>query len=124
MTTDSRVEFHGWVFRDADGVVDRAVAEVADALSEETHDRIQQRFGRVLRNPTGHLASQVAVDRRAAHQFIVDDGGVVYGSWIEGTGSRNASTRFKGYRTYREVAQQMDADGPRIAAEVLNRVLR
>lgn len=123
MTTDARVEFHGWVFHDHEGIVDRALEEVTDAVSIEAHDRIQQRFNRVLRNPTGYLASRVRVDRRSAHQFVVDDGGVIYGPWIEGTGSRNRTTRFKGYRTYRLISQELEADGPGIAQQVLSREL-
>lgn len=38
----------------------------------------------------------------------IDDGGVVYGPWLEGTGSRNASTRFKGYRSFRRTAQWLN----------------
>ena len=35
----------------------------------------------------------------------IDDGGVVYGPWLEGIGSRNATTRFKGYQMFRKTAQ-------------------
>ena len=38
----------------------------------------------------------------------IDDGNVVYGPWLEGNGSRNATTRFKGYASFRRVAQWLN----------------
>ena len=37
----------------------------------------------------------------------IDDGNVVYGPWLEGISSRNQSTRFKGYASFRRTAQWM-----------------
>lgn len=57
--------------------------------------------------------------RRNVHMVLqgtrsqIDDSGVVYGPWLEGTGSRNEKSRFKGYSTFRRGAQwlQEKADG-------------
>jgi hypothetical protein len=38
-----------------------------------------------------------------------------YGPWLEGTGSRNDTTRFKGYHAFRQAAQQLDASAEVIA---------
>ena len=38
----------------------------------------------------------------------IDDGGVRYGPWLEGTSSRNNTTRFKGYGTFRKVGQELE----------------
>jgi hypothetical protein len=38
----------------------------------------------------------------------IDDGGVVYGPWLEGTSTRNATTRFKGYASFRRTAQWLN----------------
>jgi hypothetical protein len=38
---------------------------------------------------------------------IIYDGNVVYGPWLEGIGSRNATTRFKGYGVYRQTASYL-----------------
>ena len=40
-------------------------------------------------------------------QGLITDGGVIYGSWLEGTSSRNVTTRFKGYASFRKTAQWM-----------------
>ena len=40
-----------------------------------------------------------------AVETIVTSGNAMYGPWLEGTGSRNATTRFKGYHGYRLASQ-------------------
>lgn len=35
----------------------------------------------------------------------IDDGNVIYGPWLEGVSSRNKTTRFKGYHSFRLTAQ-------------------
>lgn len=117
------VQFHGWFFTDEDREMSNLMEKVTDRVSDEAHDRIQERFDAVLKNPTGHLASRVSIERRTRSEFVVTDGGVIYGPWIEGTGSRNSTTRFKGYHTYREVAQRLEADAQDIAEEVIRREL-
>lgn len=59
---------------------------------------------------------------------IIHDGGVVYGPWLEGTSGRNQTTRFKGYRSFRQTAQYMQGLVPALsqkwahrAVEALNR---
>ena len=38
----------------------------------------------------------------------IHDSGVVYGPWLEGTSSRNQTTRFKGYSSFRKVKQWLE----------------
>lgn len=59
--------------------------------------------------------------RRGIHgevkEFLgrIDDAKVIYGPWLEGTGSRNQTTRFKGYASFRRTAQWMQEKAPRVA---------
>ena len=39
----------------------------------------------------------------------ITDGGVIYGSWLEGTSSRNQTTRFKGYASFRRTSQWLQS---------------
>ena len=61
------------------------------------------------RGSTGHY-------RRNVHGKVenlvgrISDGGVVYGPWLEGTGSRNQTTRFKGYASFRKTAQYIQKE--------------
>lgn len=42
-----------------------------------------------------------------------------YGPWLEGTGSRNQTTRFKGYFSFRQATQALDDAAGDIADETL-----
>jgi hypothetical protein len=48
---------------------------------------------------------------------------VIYGPWLEGVGSRNRTTRFKGYFTFRRTAQQLKSRSTAVANGVLRRYL-
>lgn len=43
-----------------------------------------------------------------------------YGPWLEGTGSRNSTTRFKGYGSFRLAGQELDA----VAASIVDKALQ
>lgn len=67
---------------------------------------------------TGSYESHVHADRTVTGA-VVTDGGVIYGAWLEGTSSRNQTTRFKGYAAYRKAAQVLDRHADTIAEKVL-----
>jgi hypothetical protein len=64
--------------------------------------------------------------RRNVHGFQVglfgriSDGGKVYGPWLEGTSSRNATTRFKGYRSFRQTHQWINKNKQKIIRPIIN----
>ena len=74
--------------------------EVGNQVLADWHFNLDQS----IRHPTPYYETQV-------HQFwdtndvVVDDRGVIYGPWLEGTSSRNQTTRFKGYAGLRRAAQ-------------------
>jgi len=49
---------------------------------------------------------------------LITDNGVCYGPWLEGVGSRNETTRFKGYNSFRRTAQWLQDRIADIAAKV------
>ena len=80
-------------------------ADYAQEVDRAVHDRLRQ----VLKHPTGNYERHIQTRKEGGHHDV-DDSNIIYGPWLEGTGSRNApNTRFKGYATFRKVAQ---ADGP------------
>lgn len=44
----------------------------------------------------------------------VNDDNVIYGPWLEGTSSRNQTTRFKGYSAFRKAFQQLERRIPAV----------
>lgn len=94
-----------------------------NAVGDYVVNEIQSELGQVLKNPTGYYKSKIVTNRQA-DDSLVSDSGVVYGPWLEGVGSRNKSTRFKGYATFRRVTQRLKEQSGPIAERVLPKYLR
>ncbi len=95
-----------------DGRAQSTISAFADEseslLAQAGRDLVLVELASVLQNPTGYYESKV----RADDDRVTDDD-VIYGPWLEGTGSRNDDTRFKGYFTFRRVGQRLQADAAR-----------
>src|SRR5882757_3566885 len=87
-----------------DGRAEKAVADACDDTEKQIAtigaSMIRTQFNTVLRTqtPVYRLKNVAAVDPPG---WKIWDQRMIYGPWLEGTGSRNRTTRFKGYRTYR-----------------------
>lgn len=101
----------------------RMLTNVNDIIAQEGVRRVKARLGQVLQNPTGYYESRIQVDRRTQYRGI-SDGGVVYGGWLEGVDSRNKTTRFKGYRTFRIIRQEINRDKERIATPAIEQYIK
>ncbi|GAB3156227.1 hypothetical protein GCM10027258_62340 [Amycolatopsis stemonae] len=73
-----------------------------------------------IRHPTPYYETQITSERSGDDQ-IVHDRGIIYGPWLEGTGSRNRTTRFKGYASFRRAAQTLDAKVPNLLVPIVDR---
>lgn len=58
--------------------------------------------------PTGRWLNSLHGEMTGNLSGTIDDSKLVYGPWIEGVGSRNERTRFKGYATFRHVAGELE----------------
>lgn len=101
----------------------RMIIAINDAIAVEGVNRVKARLRQVLQNPTGFYESNIQVERREVYRGVTD-GGVIYGPWLEGTGSRNKTTRFKGYKTFRTVKQGLDADAEMLAQPYVDDFVR
>jgi hypothetical protein len=103
-------------------VISNAVDEINTDTGQEMYNRVQNRLRSVLQHPSGHYQSMVTTDL-SANSVAVTDGGVIYGSWLEGTSSRNSSTNFKGYGTFRKIQKEMQSDAPKQADKIIGRAV-
>src|SRR5258708_5144784 len=102
----------------ANAEVGRFLTAAERAVTEEGVRIVRSELSRVLRHPTGCSGSRLTT-APSGSGYAVPDQGVWYGPWLAGTGSRNRTTRFKGYQHWRRATQRLE----RLSAEVANRVL-
>ena len=58
--------------------------------------------------PATHVFENNVEVERISDSHLVHANQVVYGPWLEGTSSRNQSSRFKGYHLFRKAAQDTE----------------
>lgn len=108
LAVDFEIVISGPLFN---GEAAAAVQDFCDALEYELGDEgvrlIHEHLRTVLRHPTGNYDRHIR-DRSTTRGQAITDSRMVYGPWLEGTGERNRSTRFKGYSTFRIAAGQLD----------------
>lgn len=118
MVTTSGPIFSG----EASRILDRMTEEIAAEVGKVAEQDVHHRLGQVLRHPTGKYQRRVRVQVQGT-KAVVDDQRSVYGPWLEGTGSRNARSRFKGYATFRKTLQQVQSKSGAIAEQVVARTI-
>lgn len=110
-----------------DGRADRAYHDfsrkVAEEVADEGQKMVTDRLHEVIRHPTGYYESHIQVQVQSELNRVITDGGIVYGSWLEGESERNRTTRFKGYRTFRLITQELDKKSGEIAERILPRYI-
>lgn len=85
----------------ADPIVRAFRAEAVETVAAMGVNELHARLRRRLKNPTGRYQARIVTDLQV-NDRVITDRGVVYGPWLEGTSRRNQTTRFKGYRTFRQ----------------------
>lgn len=102
-----------------DGRAERKLAEMRDEIGRRVSragaSMIRSELSKVLRVETPHYRL-MNESQRIPPDYRIWDSNVIYGNWLEGTGSRNfPKTRFKGYATYRRTFHQIEARAQVIA---------
>lgn len=96
--------------------IDRACDTIAHDLASQASSYVHQFCNESFRNPTPYYETQIQT-QKVAEGYRVDDRGIVYGPWLEGVGSRNKTTRFKGYAMWRRGFQQIEREASQRAEE-------
>jgi hypothetical protein len=99
--TEITVIVHGPLFDGRAGrMVDHMCTEVQQDIAELALDTWQLNAERTFKEPTGRYQEHMQVAKRDNADVVTDGwpgSGLQYGPWLEGLGSRNRTTRFKGY---------------------------
>jgi hypothetical protein len=110
--------FDGRAEREVTALLRDAQEQVAAQGSSILHGFMDATF----KNPTPYYETQVTTDSRAG-DLVVNDRGIVYGPWLEGIGTRNRTTRFKGYRNWRRARQELARQAPDLVARVARKYI-
>jgi hypothetical protein len=106
----------------AESVIDDALRDVVELVANQGVNDVHEFLDSVLKNPTGNYERHIRTERQQ-NDLAVTDSGIVYGPWLEGVGSRNQTTRFKGYATFRKVTQTLDRKAGQIAEREIGRAV-
>ena len=130
------VDLKGPLFKKAPALLKEAVGGAVRELTEAGEGRLLQTLiprpaGVYLsvqeaglgKESRGHYRKNISTTQTGLNALITD-GGVVYGPWLEGTSSRNAVTRFKGYASFRRVGQWINEQRSKVLARHMNHAVR
>lgn len=109
-----------WFDARAGHIIDNFADDAEEEVADQGLDMLQRHMHTSFRRPTGFYEAHTKVRKRGAFQEI-SDGGVVYGPWLEGVGSKNRTTRFKGYWIYRKTHATLERKAGGIAERLLKR---
>jgi len=111
------------------GVAEAELAAAVMAVQEEVASyaewQWQMNMTSSFRHPSEppRYQSHINIAKRDGH-LVVNDGypgsGLLYGPWLEGVGSRNATTRFKGYFSMRRAANAVAQKTASIAKPIID----
>lgn len=108
-----------------DGREERWVREynedVAHALAEDAKDIWVRNLEGSIRNPTPYYWTRIDERPIAYNRWEIWDHDIVYGPWLEGTGSRNETTIFKGYWAMARAKEMTKRRRSGVARRILRR---
>lgn len=138
MSISTKVEMKGPIFERGIPQLDRATHAMVDKLVQMG----EQRLDLVLRprpKPGVFLTTLQAGGIKRASQGayrsgvvgtvtgltgVITDGGVVYGPWLEGTSSRNKTTSFKGYHSFKKTRDWLRVQSKAMSGKFAEQITR
>lgn len=108
------------------GRIDREAAayshDAASAIADSAKDTWLNNLHGSLRHQTPYYTTKIRKRELSPTRYKIDDSGVIYGHWLEGTGSRNAPvTIFPGYHAQERAEAEAKAKRSTIARRILRR---
>jgi len=100
--------------RRAEAIIDSWLVDVRASFGQQGLSELHFWMDQYFKNPTPYYETQV-VAQNMGEDMVIHDRGIIYGPWLDGSGSRNATTRFKGYAHWRRAFQYLnETEGPQI----------
>lgn len=93
---------------------------VARRMATEAERRVLNVLDASLRHPTGAYRKRITRYGPVNGQARVHDQQGIYGPWLNGTGSRNRRSRFKGYGHFKKTTQIMRRTAKPFAQQVVS----
>lgn len=123
----------------AEADLEEGLRAIQDQVARAGADMARQAFAGMIRENHGRFLESITTTDRSrtystvsgrhvyamevvadtAHTSIVTTSIASYGPWLEGTGSRNETTRFKGYHGFRLAGEELDRRAGEIAEGAL-----
>lgn len=103
-----------------DGMVDDMLAEMVATTAAQGYADVMLGLNQHIQYPTPYYETQINIARDGV-ALVVNDRDIVYGPWLEGTSSRNRSTRFKGYASFRRAADNLRRKLPTLLGPIAER---
>jgi hypothetical protein len=104
-------------------IIDAYLDRMQQAVAEEGKALVLQQLGWSLKTRTPYYETQIQVESIGGEPAVTD-GGVIYGHWLEGTGSRNwPVTRFPGYGSFRFAKERLIPRVPEVITNLLREMM-
>jgi hypothetical protein len=81
--------------------------DTSDRVAEAANEAVHRNLDGSIRNSTPYYETQITITNLSYTDRSVNDRGVIYGGWLEGVSSRNQTTRFKGYWSFRRATDEI-----------------
>lgn len=113
--------FDGTLDAKIEAAIERSRQECAIEYERELQGRVRFKYTSWL--PTGRWRGGIGTKHSGLTSTIHPNHALPYNHWLEGTGSRNKTTRFKGYHMWRDQRERVRADfGERLERKVMDRI--
>jgi len=104
--------------------IQRFLIDAQQTLANKGMEFVLEVTGARFKTRTPVYETRVQVRALNTNRLEVWDQGIVYGPWLEGTGSRNAISRFKGYRMFRIAKNKLETERNSILRDPIQRLMR
>jgi hypothetical protein len=103
--------------------IDRFIRDGAKAIGDAAVKLSRLKFRAKIQVYTGRFTGRISAIITGS-LINVDSRNILYGRWLEGIGSRNATTRFKGYHGFRDTRIIIDRNTKDILQPLMDKMIR